>query len=53
MALAYTIGDKVEAAYRRGDLFKNRGKMMDAWADNCGTVHEASADKVVSLWKDV
>ncbi len=53
MALAHTIGDKVEAAYRRGDLFEKRRKMMDAWADYCGTVHEASADKVVPLRKDV
>ena len=49
MALAHTIGDKVEAAYRRGDLFEKRRKMMDAWADYCGTVHEAGADKVVPI----
>ncbi len=49
MALAHTIGDKVEAAYRRGDLFAKRRKMMDAWADYCGTIHEASADTVVSI----
>jgi hypothetical protein len=24
MALAHTIGDKAEAAYRRGDLFEKR-----------------------------
>ena len=53
MALAHTIGDKVEAAYRRGDLFEKRRKTINAWADYCGTVHEAGADKVVSLWKDV
>jgi integrase len=33
MALAHTIGDKVEAAYRRGDLFDKRRRMMDEWAD--------------------
>lgn len=32
MALAHTIGDKVEAAYRRGDLFTKRTKMMADWA---------------------
>lgn len=32
MALAHTIGDKVEAAYRRGDLFEKRRLMMDEWA---------------------
>ena len=47
MALAHTIGDKVEPAYRRGDLFEKRRKMIDAWADYCGTVHEAGTAKVV------
>ena len=32
MALAHTIKDKVEAAYRRGDLFEKRRALMDAWA---------------------
>jgi integrase len=32
MALAHTIGDKVEAAYRRGDLFDKRRRMMVEWA---------------------
>lgn len=32
MALAHTIGDKVEAAYRRGDLFSKRTAMMADWA---------------------
>ncbi len=32
MALAHTIESKVEAAYRRGDLFRKRRELMDAWA---------------------
>jgi hypothetical protein len=32
MALARTIGDKSEAAYRRGDLFEKRRKLMADWA---------------------
>lgn len=32
MALAHAIGDKVEAAYRRGDLFEKRRMMMADWA---------------------
>lgn len=36
MALAHSIGDKVEAAYRRGDLFEKRLRLMEAWADFCG-----------------
>lgn len=36
LALAHTVGDKVEAAYRRGDLFQKRRQMMEAWARFCG-----------------
>jgi len=32
MALAHTIENKVEAAYRRGDLLEKRRKMMHDWA---------------------
>lgn len=32
MALAHTIGNAAEAAYRRGDLFEKRRKLMDAWS---------------------
>ena len=32
MALAHTISDKTEAAYRRGDMLQIRRKMMDDWA---------------------
>jgi integrase len=35
MALAHTIGNKVEAAYRRGDLFDKRRELMEAWATYC------------------
>jgi integrase len=35
MALAHVIGDKVEAAYRRGDLFAKRRQLMQAWAKYC------------------
>jgi integrase len=34
-ALAHTIADKVEAAYRRGDLLVKRRELMDAWARHC------------------
>ena len=33
MALAHVIENKVEDAYRRGDLFDKRRKMMQEWAD--------------------
>ena len=38
MALAHTVSDKVEAAYRRGDLFQKRRYLMEAWAKFCATV---------------
>lgn len=31
MALAHTIANKAEAAYRRGDLFEKRRELMTAW----------------------
>lgn len=38
MALAHAIGDKVEAAYRRGDLFDKRRRMMRDWGKFSGKV---------------
>jgi integrase len=35
MALAHTIANKVEAAYRRGDLFEKRRHLMQEWARYC------------------
>jgi hypothetical protein len=35
MALAHTIKDATEAAYRRLDLFEKRRRLMDAWATYC------------------
>jgi integrase len=37
MALAHAITDKVEAAYRRGDLFEKRRLLMFDWAKYCDT----------------
>jgi integrase len=34
-ALAHTIGNKAEAAYRRGDALEKRRTMMEAWAVWC------------------
>ncbi len=36
MALAHAIGNKAEAAYRRGDLFEKRRRLMSDWAAYCG-----------------
>jgi integrase len=35
IALAHVVSDKVEAAYRRGDMLQKRRRLMDAWADFC------------------
>lgn len=40
MALAHIIENRVEAAYRRGDLFQKRRELMDAWARTVGGVNE-------------
>lgn len=42
MSLAHTIGNKVEAAYRRGDLIEKRRRLMDEWAKFCATVAPAT-----------
>ncbi len=34
-ALAHTLGDKVEAAYRRSDLMQKRHQMMEDWGAYC------------------
>lgn len=36
-ALAHTLENKVEAAYRRSDFLEKRRKLMDAWAGFCGS----------------
>ena len=36
-ALAHFIGNKVEQAYRRGDLFEKRRRLMQQWATFCTT----------------
>jgi integrase len=48
MALVHLVGDKVEAAYRRGDLFDKRRRLMDAWAEFCSK-KPAERGKIVAL----
>jgi integrase len=49
MALAHTVSSKVEQAYRRGDMFERRRRMMAVWATFCGTSSEAVASDVAML----
>jgi integrase len=51
MALAHTVGDKVEAAYRRGDLFDKRRRLMDEWARFCDMARPAG--KIVAIGANV
>jgi integrase len=37
MALAHAVGDRVEAAYRRGDLFEKRRQLAEEWARYCAS----------------
>jgi integrase len=46
-ALAHVVGNKVEAAYQRGDLFEKRRKLMDAWATYCA--RPAKSGTVIDL----
>jgi integrase len=45
-ALAHKVGSDVEQAYRRGDAFEKRRRLMQAWADYCAG---AKQGKVVKL----
>jgi integrase len=49
MALAHVVGNKVEAAYRRGDLFAKRARLMADWARYCATKPTGAENNVTSL----
>lgn len=49
MALAHTVGDKVEAAYRRGDLFEKRRRLMAEWSRYCRTSPTNNLTNIVTL----
>ena len=49
MALAHAVGDKVEAAYRRGDLFEKRRQLMEAWAIFCTQNPSKPGDTVIPM----
>jgi integrase len=48
-ALAHVIGDKVEQAYRRGDMFEKRRRLMQQWATFCTTASADEAKKIIPL----
>jgi integrase len=49
MALSHAVGNKVEAAYRRGDLFEKRRRLMDDWGAFCSTASAKDDSNVVAL----
>ena len=48
-SLAHSIGDKVERAYRRGDLFEKRRRLMTDWAAFCDGEAASTGGDVVQL----
>ncbi len=49
MALAHAIESKVESAYRRGDLFEKRRRLMADWAKFCAAPAKRSAASIIRL----
>src|SRR5262249_39525844 len=49
VALAHVIGNKVEAAYQRGDMFEKRRRLMNAWATFCITPPVVSQGNVAQI----
>jgi integrase len=45
-ALAHAVGDKAEAAYKRGDALAKRQRLMDAWAAFCS---QKPGGKVITI----
>ena len=49
LALAHTVGNPVEAAYRRGDMFEKRRRLMQQWATFCATAPTQEANNVAPI----
>ena len=48
MAMAHTVSDKVEAAYRRGDMRDRRRRLMEDWAAYCDG-HAVGGENVFAI----
>ena len=48
-ALAHIVGSKVEQAYRRGDMFEKRRRLMQQWATFCATAPTQEANNVAPI----
>jgi integrase len=49
MALAHAVSDKVEAAYRRGDMIEKRRRLMAEWSAYCAATPVAERINVVAM----
>jgi integrase len=49
MALAHVISNKVEAAYRRGDLFEKRRQLMEHWATFCASPAAVATGSLIPI----
>lgn len=49
MALAHAIPSKVEASYRRGDLFEKRRRLMEDWGKHCTAPVVAKGETVIPM----
>jgi integrase len=49
MALAHAVSSKVEQAYRRGDLFERRRRIMAVWATFCSTPKEVARNNIAQM----
>lgn len=50
-ALGHVVGDKSEAAYRRGDALEKRRKLMEAWARFCASPTKPQGSNVTPIRK--
>jgi len=48
-ALAHVLGSKVEQAYRRGELFEKRRRLMQQWATFCAAPAQEPQNNVAAL----
>jgi integrase len=52
ISLAHSVGNEVEKAYRRGDLFDKRRKLMETWAKFATTPAKLPASgELVPMWR--
>lgn len=53
MALAHTIRNQAEAAYRRGDLMRKRRNLMEDWLLFCETTKDAKSSDIVPIRRKI